>query len=105
MQQTKQHCERVCTQTYTQTMSTGKGAVAVMPVHAGKGKGIGRHLLHKKSLIKGHMLKGKGATGALVDSNCQDVSVTLVLVSTAAAVLMFFSHMHSDSLLCAQKHA
>jgi len=67
VQQTKQVCQRVCTQTYTQQMNSGKG----MPITM---MGKGRRLMG----VIGSLLGGKGAvhgkSGQLVDSNCNDVS-------------------------------
>eukprot|EP00775_Hariotina_reticulata_P004218 gene4218-4467_t len=66
VQSTKQVCQRVCTQTYTQQINSGKG----MPITSfGKGRrlmGVIGSLLTGKSMVA-----GKG--GQLVDSNCNDV--------------------------------
>ena len=89
MQQTKQVCERVCTQTYTETIASGKGKGMVAVVPMGKGKGLGRHLLHKDGLIHKSALlgkglgMGKGKGAALVNSDCQDVSTKHWPISTS----------------------
>lgn len=66
VQSTKQVCQRVCTQTYTQQINSGKG----MPITS---FGKGRRLLG----VIGSLLSGKGMVagkgGQLVDSNCNDV--------------------------------
>lgn len=85
---TKQKCDRVCTrtQTYTQTVTTGKGKG--MSYGKGKGMAYGRRLFgtNKKDGLIGALLGGKGAAVSQpmsygkgmaapnVDVNCQDVS-------------------------------
>lgn len=85
VQQTKTQCNRVCQQTYTQSIGdSGKGGYV-----QSYGKGKGRHLLgliHSMLAGKGggHVAPqpshGKGYSGGqqLVSNNCNDVSARLV---------------------------
>jgi hypothetical protein len=88
---TKQKCERVCTQTYTETVAApiGKGA-PVLPV--GKGGMYGRRLtgISKKKPVAlvAPMSYGKGGP-QLLGSNCQDVchDVPYTVMETACETI------------------